>query len=79
MHVKIYGKDNCAYCVRAKELAQHLQDKGILTFEYIDIVAADIGAPELSEMVGTPVRTVPQIFADGMPIGGYTEFSAMKA
>jgi len=63
--VKIYGKEQCAYCKNAKELAAQLQSQGKLTFEYIDIKVAGIGAAELSELVGQPV-------------GGYTQFSAIK-
>ncbi|EPU4767749.1 GrxA family glutaredoxin [Shigella sonnei] len=76
--VKIYGKEQCAYCKNAKELAAQLQSQGKLTFEYIDIQAAGIGAAELSELVGQPVKQVPQIFVDDKPVGGYTQFSAIK-
>jgi len=75
MHVKIYGKDQCAFCIRAKELAIQLQGQGKLTYEYIDLQEAGMGAAELGELVGRPVRTVPQILIDDKPIGGYTEFS----
>ncbi len=78
MHVKIYGKDQCTFCNRAKELAAQLQVRGKLTYEYIDLQEADMGAAELGKLVGRPVRTVPQIFVDDRPIGGYTDFSAMK-
>ncbi|EOC0083365.1 MULTISPECIES: GrxA family glutaredoxin [Cronobacter] len=76
--IKIYGKDMCTFCKRAKELAEQLQSQGKASYEYIDIVDAGIDAAKLSEMVGAPVRTIPQIFVDGRPVGGYTEFSAMK-
>lgn len=77
--VKIYGKEQCVYCKNAKELAAQLQTRGKLTFEYIDIQAAGIGAPELSELVGQPVKQVPQIFVDDKPVGGYTEFAKIHS
>ncbi|EPH6764654.1 GrxA family glutaredoxin [Cronobacter dublinensis] len=77
--VKIYGKEQCAYCKKAKELAAQLQSQGKLTFEYIDIQIAGIGATELSELVGKPVRQVPQIFIDDKPVGGYTEFAKIHS
>ncbi|HGS4153994.1 TPA: GrxA family glutaredoxin, partial [Klebsiella pneumoniae] len=36
-------------------------------------------AATLGELVGKPVRTVPQIFVDGEPIGGYTELVAFAS
>ncbi|MCD9436872.1 GrxA family glutaredoxin, partial [Klebsiella pneumoniae] len=48
-------------------------------YEYIDIVATGIDAATLGELVGKPVRTVPQIFVDGEPIGGYTELVAFAS
>ena len=66
--VKIYGKPNCPWCDRAKALAE---EKG-LDVEYINIVEAGIDGAKLSEICGTPVRTVPQIFVDDAYVpGGY--------
>ncbi|EPO4282074.1 MULTISPECIES: GrxA family glutaredoxin [Klebsiella pneumoniae complex] len=76
MKIFIYGKDSCSYCKRAVELAKQLKYQGHGDYEYIDIVEAGIDAVALGNLVGKPVRTVPQIFVDGEPIGGYTELSA---
>ncbi|EMM0022544.1 TPA: GrxA family glutaredoxin [Klebsiella pneumoniae] len=76
MKCVIYGRDNCSFCKRAVELAKQLQGHGYGEYQYIDIVAAGIDKQKLSDMVGKPVRTVPQIFVDGEPIGGYTELAA---
>jgi glutaredoxin 3 len=67
----MYTTQWCGYCVRAKAL---LEERGI---EYEE-VRMD-GDPEfrrkLLEMTGR--WTVPQIFVDGRPIGGYTELWAL--
>ena len=68
--IKIYGKESCPYCVRAKDLAASLGD-----YEYIDIVKEGISKEKLSEICGKEVYTVPQVFVDSKLIGGYTEFS----
>jgi len=67
----MYTTEWCGYCVRAKAL---LEDRGI---EYEE-VRMD-GDPEfrqkLLDMTGR--WTVPQIFVDGRPIGGYMELWAL--
>lgn len=78
MKIVIYGKDSCSYCKRAVELAKQLvSGNNIESYECVDIVAAGIDAAGLAEIVGKPVRTVPQILADGESIGGYNEFATM--
>ncbi|WP_154943599.1 GrxA family glutaredoxin [Klebsiella grimontii] len=79
MKITIYGKDNCSFCKRAVELSKQLESQGHGEYEYIDIVASGIDAAALGELVGKPVRTVPQIFVDGEPIGGYTELAAVAS
>ncbi|HBR0982175.1 TPA: GrxA family glutaredoxin [Klebsiella pneumoniae] len=79
MKIEIYGKDDCSYCKRAVELAKQLKTQGHGDYEYIDIVATGIDAATLGELVGKPVRTVPQIFVDGEPNGGYTELVAFAS
>ena len=63
----MYSTTWCGYCVRAKAL---LERRG---FEYEEIVMDDDPAfrQKLLEMTGR--WTVPQIFIDDVPIGGYTE------
>nr|WP_258548303.1 glutaredoxin domain-containing protein [Enterobacter hormaechei] len=48
-------------------------------YEYIDIVSAGIDKEKLSDLVGKPVETIPQVFVNGEPIGGYTEFAAFAS
>lgn len=77
MHVVIYGRDNCPYCVRAKALATQL--KGSIDgfdFEYVDITEKGLTKEDLAEIVKRPVQTVPQILIDGQAIGGFTDFEA---
>ncbi|MDE2407554.1 MAG: hypothetical protein KGL91_06810 [Xanthomonadaceae bacterium] len=57
MHVIIYGKDGCAECDKSKLLCQ-MQS---LAFT-CHTVGRDISVDELHAKVGTPVRSLPQIF-----------------
>ena len=65
--IRMYSTTWCGYCIRAKAL---LERRGL---EYEEIVMDD--DPEfrqkMLEMTGR--WTVPQIFIDDVPIGGYTE------
>ena len=65
--IRMYSTTWCGYCVRAKALL----DRRAL--EYEEIVMDDDPAfrQKLLDMTGR--WTVPQIFIDGEPIGGYTE------
>lgn len=77
MFVVIFGRPGCPYCVRAKELAEKLTtDREDFEFRYVDIQAEGITKADLEKSVGKPVETVPQIFIDESPVGGYTEFEA---
>ena len=78
MFVVIFGRPGCPYCVRAKNLAEKLQNT-VENFEYryVDIIAEGISKADLSKSVGKPVETVPQIFIDEKPIGGCTDFEAL--
>jgi len=69
--VQVYSKQQCAYCVRAKAL---LQKKGV-AFEEIDVEQDDAKRVWLVEASGQ--RTVPQIFVDGRPLGGFTDLEAL--
>lgn len=63
----IYTKDNCNWCVRAKEL---LESKG-LPYEELKL-GVDYDREELRTKLGGIERlTVPQIFHEGNYIGNY--------
>ena len=70
MTAAVYGTRSCGYCHRAKSL---LEAKGIEYEEFV--VGEDISMEALSDKIGKPARTVPQIFLDGEYIGGYTELA----
>ena len=65
--IRMYSTTWCGYCIRAKAL---LERRGL---EYEEIVMDDDPAfrQKLLELTGG--WTVPQIFIDEVPIGGYTE------
>ena len=72
MKVQIYGTPTCGFCTQAKQLCE----KNNVEYDY-KTVGPDITVEQLTEMVGSPVRTVPQIFItqDGFSeyVGGYNE------
>ena len=67
----MYTTQYCPYCVRAKALLRH---KGI-AFEEIDVGADDTLREKMVEASGR--RTVPQIFINDAPIGGFDELKAL--
>ena len=69
--VKIYTTSLCGYCIMAKRL---LLSRGI-AFEEINASSDPALRSWLVEQSGQ--STVPQIFIDGVSIGGYTELSAL--
>ncbi len=69
--VQVYTKQYCPFCVRAKAL---LQRKGV-AFEEIDVENDDARRAWLVEASGQ--RTVPQVFVDGRPLGGFSDVDAL--
>jgi glutaredoxin 3 len=70
--VVVYTTTYCPYCVRAAAL---LRKKGV-PFEEIDVTSDDEKRRWLKETSGR--RTVPQIFINDRPIGGYDELAALE-
>ncbi len=66
--VIMYSTAFCPFCMRAKAL---LKEKGI-DFEDIDVMFDPAKRAEMMER-SDGGRTVPQIFIDGEPIGGFDE------
>ena len=64
----IYGKSNCGYCTKAKDLAEQYH----LKYEYRDVEQFEF----LEQMVtmAPNTKTVPQIWWNSRHIGGYNEF-----
>ena len=71
--VEIYTKAFCGYCARAKAL---LDSKGV-AFEEYDIT---MGGPRRAEMMerSNGGLTVPQIFIDGLHIGGSDDLATLE-
>lgn len=69
--VVIYTTDYCPFCARAKAL---LRSKGV-NFEEIDLFRDPRAREEVQQRTGR--RTVPQIFIDGVSVGGFDEIKQM--
>lgn len=65
--IVIYTANYCPYCFGAKSL---LRSKNV-EFEEIDVTHAPERRAEMERLSGR--YTVPQIFIDGNPIGGYDD------
>ena len=66
MHAKIYTKENCPYCVKAK---QFFKGKNIPVTEVH--VGVDIARDDYFTLTG--MKTVPAIYVENKLIGGYSE------
>lgn len=73
MHVTLYTKDYCPYCVKAKSL---LTRKGVANITEIDVTH---DAALLAEMLAKSngMRTVPQIFIGDAHVGGCDNLYAL--
>lgn len=71
MHIVIYSKPNCPWCVKAKELMNKLNlnyDEKVLDVDYT--------RDELKQLMPENLPlTVPQIFVYNKRIGGYEDFA----
>lgn len=70
--IKLYGTTWCGYCHRAKRLLNH---KG-LEFEDISVDGDAEARRWLAELTGS--GTVPQIFINGISIGGSDELHMLE-
>jgi glutaredoxin len=67
MSALIYTKDSCSFCEKAKSLLTDLN----LEYEERNIANPEIKRELLLRVPNA--RTVPQIFINGVYIGGYTD------
>ena len=67
----IYTKEQCPYCVRAKQL---LDRKGVSYQE----IRVDLHPEKREELIRQGRRTVPQIFIDNQAIGGCDDLYALE-
>ena len=72
-HVVIYTTNYCPYCTGAKAL---FRSKNI-DFEEIDVTHDPAKRDEMERL--SQRWTVPQIFIDGQPIGGYDDVRELDA
>jgi glutaredoxin 3 len=70
--VVMYTTQSCPYCVQAKVLLRH---KGV-AFEEVDVSADDELRNRMVEASGR--RTVPQIFINDSPVGGFEELRSLE-
>ena len=68
MGTVVWSKDNCPFCIKAKEML-HL--KGI-KFEERNLSTGDWTKDQLLEAIPN-ATTVPQIWVHGRYVGGYTD------
>lgn len=73
-HVEVFSTKICPYCVRAKNL---LKRKGVAYVE-IDVSDDDQLRAKMTERANGK-RTVPQIFIDGVHVGGSDDLYALDA
>jgi glutaredoxin 3 len=71
-NVVMYTTQWCGYCAAAREL---LRSKGV-EFEDIDVDADSALRQEMMDKSGG--RTVPQIFINNEPVGGYSDIAALE-
>jgi len=70
--IVVYSKDYCPYCVAAMNL---LTQKGV-AYEVFDVQDDQARYDEMLKKAA-PRRTVPQIFINELPIGGYDDMKKM--
>ena len=70
--ILIYTKKWCGYCSAAKDLLQRLE----LSFTEVDVTGDQARHEEMLQR-SDGRRTVPQIFVDGVGIGGYDDLSRL--
>lgn len=70
--VVIYKTQFCGYCFRA---AQLLESKGV-AFTEVDVSGDGDKRQWLAEVTGR--RTVPQVFIDGKPVGGFDDLARLN-
>ena len=73
--VKILTSPTCSYCHAAKDL---LNQQGI-SYQEIDVTSTDIAVQhEVQQLLDkSGVRTVPQIYIDEKPVGGFRDLSEL--
>jgi glutaredoxin 3 len=71
--VKLYGTRTCGWCLMAERL---LRGKGVV-FQHEDVSGNHARRRWLRERTGR--STVPQVFINDQPVGGYTDLAALES
>ena len=71
MDIKIYTTTYCSYCRAAKQLLKERK----LPFSEVDCTNDAATRERLVNETGR--RTVPQIYLDGVPVGGFDDLNAL--
>lgn len=71
--VEIYSTTYCLYCVRAKQLL----DAKDVDYTEIDVTGDEAARVALVEKSGGR-KTVPQIFINGVSVGGYDDLRLLE-
>ncbi len=72
--IEIYTTQTCPYCIKAKSFL----DMRKIGYDVIDITGDNEARMALVEK-SNGQRTVPQIFINGKPIGGYDDLMMLDA
>ena len=67
MNVEIFGRPACGFCFAARNVCE----KAGIEYTYNEL-NEDFTVDEL--FIKVPFSTYPQIFVDGVPVGGYSDF-----
>ena len=70
--VVVYTRAGCVYCSRLMALLAREE----ITFTHHDLSGDDAGRARLAEASGQ--GTVPQVFINQVPVGGYTDVEALR-
>ncbi len=71
-NITIYGSETCCYCTAARML---LKKRGL---DYNDVLVSGDSEKRAEMIARSGNRTVPQIFIDQRPIGGFDELYALE-
>ena len=71
--IEVYSKEWCPYCTKTKALLRSKR----LDYQEVDITSDAAG--ELAMIERSRRRTVPQIFIDGVAIGGYDDLAQLNS
>lgn len=68
MQIKIYSKENCQFCTKAKHMIKSIG------LDYEEKMMESFESPQaMMEDIGKQVRSMPQIKIDDKLIGGYNQ------